>query len=335
MGGKPVKTNVVAGAAILFLFCCNSVWAQWPVETYGTRPGWEMEVGARILDRPGSDMNIPLVSDGITLQTLFTDNNATDLDVSGGADFRVQKLGCYDSTWEIRGYYNNWDIVETRNGTLSAPAFEPPGLPVMTRLTAFDYTYESQLFNLEWNFKRAIQPGLTLFLGPRYMDLRERSNINGNFFNPAPALQNFLQTRTPTETKNHLIGLNLGAEFRRPISRDLFVVAFIKGGVFYNDAKARIQTEQTLFGFPTGISTLLDDRKGTSAGVGELSVRVHYDIAPGTVSVFAGYEAMWLDGVATAPAQLFTVVGPPAPLVVETGTTIFAHGLTIGGMVRF
>ncbi len=333
LGGKPVKTKVVAGSAILILFCCNAVWAQWPNQTYGTRPVWEMEIGARVMDRPGTMQDISLITEDVTLDTVFDAEQASDLNVSGGIDFRVQRLVNDGATWEIRGYFNNWDVTESRTGNLMSPAFTPPGLPANSQLTAFDYFYESNLFSLEWNFKRAVHPGFSLFLGPRYMYLQEQSLIEGNFFNPG--LGNFLQTDTPTVARNNLWGLGLGAEFRRPLTRDLFLTGFIKGGVFYNDAKASINFTQTVFGTPVGTQTLLDDRKGTTAGVGELSIRLHYDIAPGTVSIYAGYEAVWVDGVATAPAQILTISGPAVPLIVDTGTTIFSNGMVAGGMVRF
>ncbi len=327
-----MKTHVVVSSAIYLLLCCNVLHAQWPQQTHGVRPGWEVEFGTRILDRPGTENTIPLVTDSVTLATLFDAEEASDLDVSAGADFRFQRMTCYDLSWEVRGYFQKWDVTESRAGNLVATAFTPPGLPAGTQLTAFDYDYDSELISIELNLKRAVRPGLTLMVGPRFMNLDEIISIDSNFFNPL--VGDFLQIETRTETKNPLTGLGIGAEFRKPLSRDLFFIGLIKGGIFHNVASSRITAFNTLFGQPDITTILIDDRDNRSAGVGEISARIHYDLVPGSVSVYAGYEAMWLDGVAVAPAQLLTTATGSAPFI-NTANTIFANGLSVGGMVRF
>ncbi len=332
LGGEPVKAKVVVASAMLFLSCCSAVSAQWPAQTYGTRPGWEIEMGTRILDRPGTMQTIPLVRDDVTLETLFDAEQASDLQVSAGVDFRFQKMTDYDMSWEVRGYFNQWDQSESRTGVLDALNFTPQGLPENTQLTQFTYDYDSNLFDIELNFKRAVRPGLTLMAGPRFMSLEETATVNANFFNPL--VGNFLQIETRSETSNPLKGLGIGAEFRRPFTRDMFFVGSIRGGVFHNAASSRVTAAQTLFGAPNGTTTFIDDTETKTAGVGEISARIHYDIIPGNVSLYGGYEAMWLDGVAVAPAQILSVSTPALPFV-NTQNTIFAHGLSVGGMVRF
>jgi hypothetical protein len=331
-GEESVKAKVVVASAILFLSCCSAVWAQWPVQTYGTRPVWELEIGTRILDRPGTEQNLPLVTDAVTLQTLFNAEQASDLQVSAGIDWRFQKMTNYDMSWEIRGYFNQWDTTESRTGDLVASGFTPAGLPQNSTLSQFDYGYESDLFDIELNFKRACLPGVTLMIGPRFMTLNETVVVDSNFTNPLVA--DFLQVQTNADVVNTLAGLGIGAEFRKPLMRDLFVVAAIRGGVFNNVARSRITAAQTLFGFPNGETTFIDDSLTNVAGVGELSVRLHYDISPGTISIYTGYEAMWLDGVAVAPAQVLSALTPAAPFI-NTSNTIFSQGFTVGGMIRY
>lgn len=332
LGGKPVKAKVVVASAMLFLSCCSAVRAQWPAQTYGTRPGWEMEMGTRVLDRPGTMLNIPLVSDAVTRETLFNAEQATDLQVSAGVDLRFQKTTDYDMSWEVRGYFNQWDQSESRIGVLDAMSFTPVGLPQNTQLTQFAYDYESEMFNVELNFKRAVRPGLTLMAGPRFMSLDETAAVNANFFNPL--VGDFLQIRTLAETRNPLKGLGIGAEFRQPLCRDMFFIGSVRGAVFHNAASSRVTAAQTLFGAPGTTTTFIDDTETKAAGIGELSARIHYDVIPGSVSLFGGYEAMWLDGVAVAPAQILSVSTPALPFV-NTQNTIFAHGLSVGGMVRY
>ena len=64
--------------------------------------------------------------------------------------------------------------------------------------------------------------------------------------------------------------------------------------------------------------------------LGEVGGRVHFDIVPGNVSVFAGYEATWLDQVGLAPAQFLAGLGS-----VTVSNTPFIHGIVFGGQVRF
>lgn len=327
-----MKAKVVVASAMLFLSCCSAVRAQWPAQTYGTRPGWELEMGTRILDRPGTMLNIPLVNDAVTLETLFDAEQATDLQVSAGVDMRFQKMTDYDMSWEVRGYFNQWDQTESRVGVLDALSFTPQGLPQNTQLTRFDYDYDSAMYNIELNFKRAVRPGLTLMAGPRFMSLNETATVDANFFNPL--VGDFLQIQTRSETRNPLKGLGIGAEFRQPICRDMFFVGSVRGAVFHNAASSQVTAAQTLFGNANGTTTFIDDTETKTAGIGEISARIHYDVIPGSVSLFGGYEAMWLDGVAVAPAQILSVSTPAVPFV-NTQNTIFAHGLSVGGMVRF
>jgi hypothetical protein len=328
-----VKTKLAVSSAICLLLCCSAVQAQWPLQTWGVRPSWEAEIGGRILDRPGTDDGFPLVTDTVTLETVFDSEEATDLDVSGGPVFRFQHTTCYDTSWEVRGYFNNWDILESRSGNIEAINFTPQGLPQSTRLTAFDYAYDSELFSIELNFKRAVHPGVTLMIGPRFMNLEEVADIDANFFNPQ--VGDFLQIETLAETKNPMTGLNLGLELRKPLSRDFFAIASVRGGIFHNVVTSRITVANTLFGQPDTTTILIDDRENRTAGIAEISGRLHFDLIPGSVSFFTGYEAMWLDGVAIAPAQILAASTPPDPPFINTATTIFAHGVVIGGMVRF
>lgn len=327
-----MTTKVLAGWAILFLFCCNPAWAQWPTQTYA-RQTYQWDVGARILDRPGTIQTLPLVINPVTLQTVFDTEQASDLDVSGGAEFRVQRVGNYDSTWEVRGFFDSWKTAHTFTGPLESFVFTPPGVPTGTELDQFDYDYKSSLFSVALNFKRACHPGCTLFMGPRYLNMDETVDVDAIFSVPGVPIP--LTSDTRSHTTNNMIGINFGCQLQRPISRDLFIDAWLRAALMYNHSKTLV-SNQTLFGGnPVSSLTLLDDNKGGAAGIGEVSIRLHYDVSPGHCSIYAGYEAMWLDGGALAPAQILEILGPPGPRRVETGNTIFAHGLVLGGMFRF
>jgi len=53
---------------------------------------------------------------------------------------------------------------------------------------------------------------------------------------------------------------------------------------------------------------------------------VYADIVPNTASLYVGYEATWIDGIAVAPAQLI----PSNFGGVETANTVFFQAVTFG-----
>ncbi|MGI9516630.1 MAG: hypothetical protein ACR2NP_06285 [Pirellulaceae bacterium] len=327
-----MKTKVVFSSAILLLFCCATVSAQWPHYTYANNTGWEVELGARIMDRPGraGQQQLNLVTMVPTNQVVFTASDATDLDASMGAEFRFLRTECYDRQWEVRGYFNSWENVEYRSGNLRAPVFTPTfaGLPAQIRPSRFDYSYESDLFNIELMCKKSIAAGLTCMIGPRFVNLDEESVLDTDFITP---LDNtfLLNIRSRTRTRNRMPGLGFGLECRRPLARELFFVGSIRGAILANFAKT--DTITTINNVAN--VTVFDDSRTNAAGIGELSGRFHYDIAPGTVSGYLGYEAMWLDGVTLSPGQLLANVGPGP--VEMTFNTAFIHGLVFGCMIRW
>ncbi len=308
--------------------------AQWPQYTYGDQNIWEVEVGTRILDRPtkGSSEDIILVTEVPTNATVFNGRDATDLDASAGVDFRLMKPSGYDGSWEVRGFFNQWDNFETRTGNLRTPFFTPAVLPVGSRPDTFDYGYDSDLFSLEFNFKKAVQPGLWLSCGPRYVSLRESIDVDANYINPF--LPGFaFNLGTTNETRNYMPGFGIGLECRRPIIRDIFFVGGIKGSLLANFASTSTVSTGTLFLGNSISTTLFEDSLTHAAGLLELNARFHYDISPGNVSLYAGYEAFWMDGVAVAPAQLLQAFSPQSEL--STSNTTFVHGLALGMMIRF
>ena len=306
--------------------------AQWPHNTYGNKNPWEIEIGTRILDRPTDVQNINLVTTVPTNVVVFTGEDATDLDVSTGVDFRFLKRTCYDGSWEVRGFFNQWENFESRVGNLRTPFFTPAILPFGSNPDQFDYLYESNLFSLELNYKKALHPGFTVTMGPRWVSLEEQVNINSNFVNPFIAGFAF-DLDTVTQVDNQMPGLGIGMEIRRPVLRQLFFVGAVKGAVLANFISTSTITQGTVLGGNTVSTTIFDDSRTNLAGIGEISARLHYDIAPGNVSCYCGYEAMWLDGVGVAPGQLLAAFS--TPVQIDATTTVFIHGLSLGMLIRY
>lgn len=333
VGGNIVKSKVLATAAVFCMLCCSTATAQWPLNTYGVQNDWEVEIGTRILDRPTDTdvQNLNLITTAPTNVTVFTGRDATDLDASAGADFRFLRKTNYDYSWEVRGFFNMWDNFETRSGNLRSPLFTPPTLPLFSRPDRFDYAYDSELFSLEVLYKKAVHPGFNLLLGPRYVDLGETVTIDSNFINPF--INGFaFDYDVLTRTDNHMPGFLLGLEIRRPLIRDVFFSGGIKGTLLANNASTSTVSTGTIVGGNPIVTTLYEDSRSFAAGLYELSARFHYDISPGVVSCYLGYEAFWMDSVAIAPTQLVEAFNPPSQL--NNNNTSFVHGLAVGLMIR-
>jgi hypothetical protein len=334
VGGITVKSKVLATAAIISLLCCGNAKAQWPLQTYGNQNRWEVEVGTRLLDRPtkANTQDIVLVTEAPTNVTVFTGKDASDLDISPGVDFRFLKQTNYDTSWEVRGFFNDWDNYELRTGNLRTPFFSPDFLPFGSRPDRFEYSNDSDVFSLELTCKKAVHPGLMVMCGPRYVSVREQVLADINYINAnLPGFQFGLGF--DNQTNNYMPGWVFGLEVRRPLIRDIFFSGGAKGTILANFVSTETVSTGTVIG-GTPVSTLLfEDSTSHAAGILELNARLHYDISPGHVSLYAGYEAFWLDGVAVSPIQVYEALGEAPEL--NTSTTTFVHGLSLGLMCRF
>jgi hypothetical protein len=273
------------------------------------------------MDRPGTDLLFPVVTDGVTGNPLLTAQEASDLETGPGFDLRLVHHADCATQYEIRWFYDTWDT-----GTLVVGAdLESPFLPPGISATSIGTDYMSDLFSIELNVKRAVVPGITLLIGPRFVYLQDDMTLTSVI--PVGAINTVL--RSDIETTNPLFGGQVGAETAFPISRDIYVTGFVKAGGYGNTAQLDTTTTLTVLG-TTATLAAFEGNRSHGAFVGEVGGRLHYDLIPGALSLFAGYQATWIDGVALAPAQLLS--GLTAVQVSNTG---FFHGILIGGSARW
>ncbi len=333
-----MKTFLLGLTTTLVWLSASIATAQWPTATYSGRT-WDFEAGTRLMDRPGTELNLPLVNDALTNQVLFNSNDASDLEMSPGFDLRFLRQNNYELQWELEVSYNQWDIftnVTSANG-LSSPFFVAISDFITTNVPAanniqfnsMDYDYESYLFSIELNARRAVAPGFTLLAGPRIMYLEDMLNIstNGTFDIGATTIP-FTQN-TQITTENPLFGFQVGSDVHVPLNRQIYMTGFIKAGAYGNTARSVVFQSDSL----TGGTAIFSHRRSQGTFVGEVGGKLNYDLFPGIVSVFAGYEAMWLDNVAIGPPQLLGSLTGSFANVEMTGTP-FVHGIVIGGTIR-
>ncbi len=314
-----MRILVALSTAALLLWTAGSTQAQWDLYNNDT-PRWKMEASVLALDRPGDDNGVPLISDSLTLATLFNSGQATDLNTAPGMDISLQWFNRYGIEMELEGAYARWDRADTFLG----PNLETPFLPGFSP-NDINYEYESNLFSLELNVRREFTPGLTFLFGPRFVFLEERVQVDTTttITPPVPFPIFDIETETIVDAKNPLFGGQVGAEWDFLVSRDINVQTYIKVGGYGNFSSASVHQSTTGFD-----DTESDRQKSAGSFVGEVGGRVYFNVVPSACAFYAGYEASWIDNVALAPVQFITVNNANNDVIL--GVTPFMHGAVFG-----
>jgi hypothetical protein len=169
------------------------------------------------------------------------------------------------------------------------------------------YYYVSRLHNVELNLRHPLCNNLSWLVGGRYVDLHE--DLNSTILGVPSAQAN---------TDNHLYGFQIGLDGSLSMRQRYCIEAVVKAGVFNNYT-------DVLF---TGANpSNLGDRTQHLAFVGEVGLMSHCMLTD-HLSVRAGYEVMWIDGVSLAGDQ-FESLNPANPKP-HVGGTLFYHGALAG-----
>lgn len=230
------------------------------------------------------------------------------------------------SFFQIDGWYNAASVASGPNTT---PVFVAPGGFVQTTDSSSQYMewmYATRLYNAELNVRWDLCPRVTMLAGFRWVGLREE--LQGNVL---PLTTNRTGPFWDTKTTSNLYGLQLGEEWkiynRGPFSID----GQVKAGVFDNVAEETTGVSIFRTVYWEGAST------NQAAFLGEIGLRCKYQVTE-RLMLKAGYEAMWLQGVALAPGQIprtrsyatsRTDVSVWA-LGIDSSAGVFYHGATVG-----
>jgi hypothetical protein len=136
-----------------------------------------------------------------------------------------------------------------------------------------------------------------------------------------------VNSRYDVRTTNDLYGFQLGARLREYRNR-LGLEVLGKVGIYGNDAsQSQILVDQ----LPSNPVTFRDTSAsgGDVAFLGELGVSLLYDLTP-ALTLRAGYNLLWLEGVALAPDQLdLTMTGRSGRFIDDNGGVLY-HGASLG-----
>jgi hypothetical protein len=217
---------------------------------------------------------------------------------------------------------DGWSATETRSDEtglfFTAPQFfvEANGVPV-------SFTWSSRLYSAEANLRAPAHECVTLLAGFRWIGLREELVFS------SPAVQPNSGPFWSTQTHNHLYGFQIGADARLWDHGGRFrLTGVAKAGVYGNQAE---QVSAIPF---TGIERSGSALTNRTAFAAECGLSGVYQLAD-RVAVRAGYQVMWLDGVALPPSQIALSDLFSQVVLVTADSGVFYHGASVGLDVSF
>ena len=185
------------------------------------------------------------------------------------------------------------------------------------------WQYSTQLYNAELGGRWNLSDRVTVLAGVRWLELRE--NLQGALEPPTfdwePPFWN-------VTTTNNLYGFQIGADGTVWQRGRFSITGLLKAGIFDNNAQQSTDVSIYKFPWPCAAST------NHAAFVGETGLTCKYQLTKRLV-LKAGYEALWLDGVALASGQIRDTSSSIKPVKVEAlgvncGSGVFFHGATAG-----
>lgn len=202
---------------------------------------------------------------------------------------------------------------------------QPPYLATQ----AMVWEYATELQNAEFNVRWHPSCRVTMLAGFRWVNLRE--NLVGALEPPTISWEPPFWNGTTT---NNLYGFQIGADGKLFERGRFSIDGLVKAGIFDDNA------EQT-----TAVSVIAKQVRTGSAStnhaafVGETGLQCKYQVTK-RILLKAGYEVIWLQGVALAPGQVqetYVNVWPMnvQALGVNCNSGVFYHGATVGLVYSF
>lgn len=298
------------------------------------------QLEALFLKRSAGHPSRTVLIDANTQQTLVSSSEMSfDFDPGVRALFGFHLGGCRAIEF---GYFGLFDSRATLDYSRPNPNIDvtlPGALGVASNVfhdgvqTRIDYL--SRLQGAEVNFPCCCcwecDCGLSggsreWFAGFRYISLREDFRISGAKVVGAGVETGYYDT----SSRNDLFGAQVGTRIRRCYGA-LSWEALAKAGVFGNQAGQ----EQVFIDYPDfPLRPATSGNGGNVAFVGELNLTGIYQFSE-TWGFRAGYNLMWIEGVALAPDQMDFTYTSTSGTGLSTGGGLFLHGINVGLEARW
>ncbi len=255
-------------------------------------PTWTVAADAIFLNRTQADFSDPL---------LFPAGPRQQFSFSPGWQVDLRRESPSGRTLQVRHFgLDNWTAAMSYS---TGPPFPGSGF----------VHYSSELYSTEANIRCSTGSCVTWLIGFRSVELYENWNQGADIF--------FFNIDFAGRTRNHMYGCQVGADL------DLYD----RGGPFRLDAEFKLgilgnhikRTEQ-LFAGAIPIGPAVENRLNHTSLLGEINILARYQLCD-HVALRGGYQMLWVDGVAMAPANF-------GGLLMQTtaASTLFAHGVSGG-----
>ena len=184
--------------------------------------------------------------------------------------------------------------------------------------------YRSVVNNGELNYRCWLTPGFSLVTGFRYLNWHENLNTAFDPVNPfAGVVVPPGSVTQAVHTSNNLYGFQIGAEWKTAVTDRFGLEIAGKTGIF--DARNEMDATASVPGFGTFNASASSSR---AAFIGELGLIGTYRCTD-YLKLRAGYELMWVEGLALAPDQV-TTANFAGPSTVSNHGGVFLHGAVMG-----
>ncbi|MCY2996446.1 MAG: BBP7 family outer membrane beta-barrel protein [Planctomycetota bacterium] len=309
-------------------------------------PHVDLYAESLFLTRGNGNVAQPIILDGLSRQTLLATSDLgfgwnPGLRVGGG----IRLHDCLYLEFSYLGLFDSQALAPVvRSDSAPFPTLPGdlgPATNVFHPADKVWVNYASQLNSFELNLLRcccgcwtagcdASSPcrSVEWFGGFRCISLNERLKILGEREHVLePGVE---RGEYDLRTTNNLYGAQLGARLRRCHGR-LGCEATGKAGMYGNAA----YQEQSVVDFPNyALRPNTSATRSQVAFAGELNLSAIYQLTIDW-NLRAGYNLMWIEGVALAPNQLDFSFTPTSGSQLDSGGGVFYHGVNVGLEARW
>ena len=226
---------------------------------------------------------------------------------------------CYDlevSYFQIDGWSSSRNLPANQDGL----EFSVPGATIISTAFPMQLDYSSKLYNGEINLRWNPTCRITMLAGFRWVELDE--NLDASL---VPATRELFFN---SHTKNDLYGFQIGTDTKLWECGCFSIDGLVKGGIYNNNAR---QSSWTSAGAYVGEGSTSTNHV---AFLGEAGLQCKYQVTC-NLTLKAGYEAIWIDGVALAPGQMQASNFATDQFGINTDGGVFYHGATAGFEYNF
>jgi hypothetical protein len=294
-------------------------------------PCWTVSADYIVLGRVGTSnqtlIESWLMTVGPTIESELLNSNDLDQGFHGGprlglirhgsGRFDLELLYFQIDGWNSYGrFYSHNTASPVTNQFLY---FTAPGNIQFTNLAVSDwpmqFDYSSKVYNSELNLRWKTSDRVTMLAGFRWMELREK--LHGEVFAPV------FNSTWHTDARNDLYGFQLGWEAILCRLGRFSIEGLTKGGIYGNHTE-QISSVNSYWNNGTGAASTT-----RAAFIGEVGLQCKFQLND-KLALRAGYEALWLQGMALAPGQIHETNFQTNQFGIDTSGSVLYHGATAG-----